>query len=83
MNWNIVSGKWTQLKGELRTRWGKLTDDDLAHAAGQRDRLVGKIVERYGVVKAEAERQVDEWVTKMSDRLDQVGRSDKPQQPHR
>ncbi len=64
MNWDIVQGKWDQMKGDLRSRWGKLTDDDLKHAGGKREKLVGKLQERYGILKDEAERQVDEWIAK-------------------
>lgn len=61
MNWDIVKGKWSQLKGSARTRWGELTDDELAQVEGEREKLVGVIQEKYGVARDEAERQVDEW----------------------
>jgi uncharacterized protein YjbJ (UPF0337 family) len=61
MNWDKVQGKWKQVKGSVKTRWGKLTDDDLDVIAGQRDQLVGRIQERYGIAKDDAQRQVDEW----------------------
>jgi uncharacterized protein YjbJ (UPF0337 family) len=61
MNWDRVEGKWKQMKGSVRTRWGKLTDDDLEMIKGQKDQLVGKIQERYGIQKDEAQRQVDDW----------------------
>ena len=61
MNWDQVQGKWKQMKGAAKTRWGKLTDDDLDVIAGNRDQLVGRIQERYGIAKDEAQRQVDEW----------------------
>ena len=61
MNWNRIEGNWKQLKGELRTKWGKLTDDDLEVIAGSRDRLVGRLQELYGIRKEEAERQIEEW----------------------
>jgi uncharacterized protein YjbJ (UPF0337 family) len=60
MNWEQIRGKWTQAKGELKTRWGKLTDDDLTHIDGERDKLVGRLQELYGISKEEAERQVDD-----------------------
>jgi uncharacterized protein YjbJ (UPF0337 family) len=82
MKWNVVTGKWKQLEGEVKTRWAKLTDDDITHAAGQRDRLVGKIQERYGLLKADAEKQVDEWVTRLNDKLDEVGRSHETHHHH-
>ncbi|HSN57812.1 MAG TPA: CsbD family protein [Candidatus Sulfomarinibacteraceae bacterium] len=61
MNWDQIEGKWKQLKGEAKRQWGKLTDDDLDVIEGNRDKLVGKIQERYGVAKDEAERRVDRW----------------------
>ena len=61
MNWDQVQGKWKQVKGEAKTRWGKLTDDDLDVAAGQRDQLVGRIQERYGIAKDQAQKEVDDW----------------------
>ncbi|MGR3323697.1 MAG: CsbD family protein [Pseudooceanicola sp.] len=65
MNWDQVEGNWKQLKGEALSQWGKLTDDDLDVAAGDREKLAGRIQERYGVEKAEAERQVDEFVARI------------------
>jgi len=61
MNWDRAKGQWMQMKGAVRTQWGKLTDDDLNVIHGERERLVGKIQERYGVAKEEAERQVAAW----------------------
>jgi uncharacterized protein YjbJ (UPF0337 family) len=61
MNWDQIEGKWKQFTGAARERWGKLTDDDLQSLSGQKDRLVGKIQERYGIATAEAEKQADEW----------------------
>ena len=61
MNWDRIAGNWKQMKGALRERWGKLTDDELDQLAGHRDKLVGKIQERYGCAKDEAEKQVREW----------------------
>lgn len=61
MNWNQVEGKWNELKGEVKEKWGKLTDDDLDVIAGKRDKLVGKLQQRYGITKEEAEKQTDRW----------------------
>lgn len=60
MNWDEIKGKWNQLQGQAKIRWAKLTDDDLLAVEGNKDELVGKIQERYGITKEEAERQVDE-----------------------
>ena len=59
--WDQVEGNWNQFAGKVKQRWGKLTDDDVAVINGKRQELVGKIQERYGVAKKEAEKQVDEW----------------------
>jgi uncharacterized protein YjbJ (UPF0337 family) len=61
MNWDTIKGNWKQMVGSAKTQWGKLTDDDLTVIEGQRDKLVGRIQERYGIAKDEAERQVDDW----------------------
>lgn len=62
MNWTQAEGKWDQLKGSAQKQWGKLTDDDLAVARGSRDEFVGRVKERYGIAKEEAERQVDDFM---------------------
>ncbi|MGE0409639.1 MAG: CsbD family protein [Amphiplicatus sp.] len=61
MNSDQLQGNWKQLKGAVKQQWGKLTDDDLSRVEGSYDRLVGKIQERYGVERAEAEKQVKAW----------------------
>ena len=61
MNWDQIEGQWKQMKGKVKTKWGKLTDDDLTTIAGHKDQLVGRIQERYGIQKDEAERQVQDW----------------------
>jgi uncharacterized protein YjbJ (UPF0337 family) len=63
MNWDQIKGNWTQGKGELRRQWGKLTHDDLEIIAGQRDKLIGRLQERYGYAKEQAEKEVDAWDT--------------------
>jgi uncharacterized protein YjbJ (UPF0337 family) len=64
MNQDILKGRWSQLKGELKTQWGKLTDNDITQIEGQRDKLVGKVRERYGLAREDAERQVDDWLSR-------------------
>jgi uncharacterized protein YjbJ (UPF0337 family) len=61
MNAEQLKGKWMQLKGSVKTKWGKLTDDDLDVINGQEEQLIGRIQERYGIAKEEARRQVKEW----------------------
>ena len=61
MNWDQVEGKWKQLRGCAKQKWGQLTDDDLDKIGGKRDELVGKLQERMGLEREEAERQVRDW----------------------
>ncbi len=61
MNKDDLKGKWKQVQGEAKQKWGKLTDDDVTQVEGSRDKLVGKIQERYGKTKEEAEKEVDNW----------------------
>jgi uncharacterized protein YjbJ (UPF0337 family) len=62
MTWDQITGRWHQVKGQLRSKWGKLTDNDLETIGGKREALVGKLQERYGMMKDEAERQADDWM---------------------
>jgi uncharacterized protein YjbJ (UPF0337 family) len=64
MNWDRIEGNWKQFKGQAKEQWGKLTDDDFDRAAGRRDQLAGRIQERYGVAKDEAEREIDAWLAR-------------------
>ena len=61
MNWDTIEGNWKQLKGKVREQWGKFTDDDLEYIAGKRDQFIGRMQERYGYAREEAERHVDDW----------------------
>jgi uncharacterized protein YjbJ (UPF0337 family) len=61
MNWDILEGKWKQMKGAVREKWGKLTDSDMEQIAGNKDRLLGKLQERYGYSRDEAERALNDW----------------------
>lgn len=63
--WDQIAGGWKQVRGEVRKQWGKLTDDDLEVIKGERDTLAGKVQERYGIAKEEANRQIDEWANKL------------------
>lgn len=62
MNWDQVQGKWKQIKGSAKQQFGKLTDDDLTMINGNRDMLIGKLQERYGYAREEAQRRADEWL---------------------
>ena len=59
MNWDHISGRWQQLRGQVREQWGKLTDDDIDVIAGKREQLVGLLQQRYGTTRDEVERQVE------------------------
>jgi len=62
MNWNLVEGKWKELKGIARAKWGKLTDEDLETVAGKKDELIGRLQQRYGMKKEAAEAEIDGWL---------------------
>jgi len=61
MNWDQIAGNWKQVKGVVRERWGKLTDDDVDVIAGKRDILLGKIQEKHGIAREEAEKELKAW----------------------
>ena len=61
MNWDQIAGNWKQVSGKAKEKWGKLTDNDWTVVKGKRDQLIGKVQERYGIAKEEAERQVSEF----------------------
>jgi len=61
MNWDQIAGNWKQIKGVVREKWGKLTDDDVDVIAGKRDILLGKIQEKHGIAREEAEKQLKAW----------------------
>ena len=61
MNWDRIEGNWKQVTGKAKVQWGKLTNDDFDVIAGKREQLAGKIQERYGVAKDEAEKQISAW----------------------
>ena len=58
MNQDRIEGRWKQLKGKVKEQWGKLTDDDLDVIAGRRDQLLGRIQQRHGLAREEADHQV-------------------------
>ena len=61
MNWDRIEGNWKQFKGQVKEQWGKFTDDDLDVVAGKRDQFLGKLQEKYGITKEEAQRQLLEF----------------------
>jgi uncharacterized protein YjbJ (UPF0337 family) len=74
MNSDQIQGKWKQVIGTVKEKWGKLTDDDLDMINGQREQLVGRIQERYGITKEEAAKQVKEWNEAANRNVDDVPR---------
>ena len=72
MSTDIFEGRWRQLRGELRSWWGRLTDDDLEHIAGQKDKLLGMLQEKYGYTREEAQHQVDRRLQEYAERLGQT-----------
>ena len=61
MNWDQIVGNWKQAEGKAKEKWGKFTDNDWTVVKGKREQLVGKVQERYGIAKEEAEKQVAEF----------------------
>ncbi len=59
--WEQVAGKWKQFSGDIKQKWGKLTDDELLEINGNREILAGKLQEKYGIAKEQANKQIDEW----------------------
>ena len=66
MNWDQVAGEWKQIKADVKSKWAKLTDDDIDTFSAKKDDFVGKIQQRYGILKDEAEKQVDQWLEGLS-----------------
>lgn len=62
MNWDIVQGKWEQLKGSVKKEWGELTDDEVTQLAGERDKVAGKLQEKYGWTKTEVDEKMNDFI---------------------
>jgi uncharacterized protein YjbJ (UPF0337 family) len=62
MNWDSIQGNWKELKGKVRSKWAKLTDDDLENIAGKKDVLLGRLQQRYGFKRDQAERELDDFL---------------------
>jgi len=62
MNWDRIEGNWMQFKGKVRQQWGKLSDDDVELVKGKRTELAGRIQERYGIARDQAEREIESWL---------------------
>jgi uncharacterized protein YjbJ (UPF0337 family) len=61
MDWNQAKGNWKEMKGEVKSQWGRLTDDDLTQISGDRDQLEGAIQRRYGYTKEKAKQEIEAW----------------------
>jgi uncharacterized protein YjbJ (UPF0337 family) len=79
MNWSRVEGNWNEMKGRVKEKWGKLTDDDLSNVGGKRDRLVGVLQQKYGMAKDKVEEQLESffensegWVAEAKDKVSEV-----------
>ncbi|MBU2885508.1 CsbD family protein [Gilvimarinus agarilyticus] len=64
MNTEQFEGNWKHLKGSVQEQWGRLTDDDIQKVVGKRDKLVGRLQERYGITRQAAEDEVNQWSVK-------------------
>jgi uncharacterized protein YjbJ (UPF0337 family) len=65
MNWNQVEGKWKEFRGDIREKWGRLTEDDLDTIAGKRDKLIGKLQQEYGYARERAEQEVEGFLNQV------------------
>ena len=61
MNWDITQGKWDQLKGSVKEQWGDLTDDEITQIEGNRDKMAGKLQEKYGWTKTEVDEKMNDF----------------------
>jgi uncharacterized protein YjbJ (UPF0337 family) len=62
MNADVLKGKWHQIRGEVKSKWGQLTDDDLDRISGNAEKLVGQVQERYGYARDRAKREVEDFM---------------------
>lgn len=67
MTFDILEGQWKQIKGQIKERWGELTDDEIDQIEGHRDQLVGKLQEKYGYTRQEAEDRVNAFMREMNE----------------
>ena len=81
MNWDEVQGKWSQVKGSVQHQFGKLTNDDVEMIAGQREKLIGKLQERYGYAREDAQKRADEWLRAAAPSMAQGQQAQQHRQP--
>jgi uncharacterized protein YjbJ (UPF0337 family) len=68
LNEDIFAGQWKQMRGELKSWWGKLADDDLDRVGGQKDKLIGLVQEKYGYARVHAEQEVERRFKEFGDK---------------
>ena len=61
MNWDQIEGKWKEISGSFREKFGQLTNNDVENLGGKKDQMVGTLQQKYGHSKEEAERHLDDW----------------------
>lgn len=83
MNWDQIQGNWKQMTGQVKEKWGKLTDDDLTTIAGKRDQLSGIIQQRYGYAKEQVEKELDEFTHGLMSQVAKAKKGQKLQVTHR
>jgi uncharacterized protein YjbJ (UPF0337 family) len=81
MNWDQIEGQWKQLGSQVKSKWAKFTDDDVKNLGAKKDDLIGKIQERYGVLKDEAEHQVDQWLKDLKQHTDAISKDSAGDRP--
>lgn len=64
-NWNEIASRWTRFSRDVKKQWGELTDEEIMYVNGRRENLAGKIQQTYGITLEEADRQIDEWASKV------------------
>jgi uncharacterized protein YjbJ (UPF0337 family) len=69
MNEDVLKGQWKQLMGSIKQQWGKLTDDELTEIDGNREKLLGKLQERYGYARSQAEQELETYLETRRSRL--------------
>src|SRR5437870_1001764 len=75
MDSHQLEGRWNEIKGELKSWWGKLTDDDIEQVAGNRDKLIGVVQQKYGYLYDEAQREIDRRLKEFDERTDRLERT--------
>jgi uncharacterized protein YjbJ (UPF0337 family) len=63
------------MRGSLRHRWGRLTEDDLDVIAGDRDIFIGRVQERYSISREEARQRIEEWLQPLQEQKVLTGRA--------